>query len=300
MEPAVHHTIYVGPAGWSYPDWKGVVYPGKRTRNFNELEYISDFFNLVEVNVSYYRPVTVTMSEAWIKRVAGNAGFRFTVKLWNRFTHDRGNIESEDVRVFKEGLQPLIDHGRLGCLLLQFPWSFKASGPSRDWVHRLQEEFQAYPLVLEIRHESWGTAQVYDFLREHSIGFCNIDQPVISRSLGPTAISTSPVGYIRLHGRNYRDWFRKDAGRDARYNYLYSEEELTGWADRIRTVSSEAEETYVVANNHFLGQAVCNALQLKFMLEQKRVKVPPPLLQKFPELRKIARAPDGQGELFQQ
>ena len=84
---------------------------------------------------------------------------------------------------------------------------------------------------------------------------------------------TSPVGYVRLHGRNYDQWFDADTGAD-RYNYLYSEAELAGWKEKIVRIADKAEVTYVVTNNHFEGKAGVNALQLKNMITGQRVKAP--------------------------
>src|ERR1700720_2454327 len=120
-----------------------------------------------------------------------------------------------------------------------------------------------------------------------NVGFCNIDQPVLGRSLAPTEHVTSAVGYVRLHGRNYEQWFDSD-NRNDRYNYLYSERELAGWKERIDRVAERAQTTYVITNNHFESKAGVNALELKSMISGHRVPAPPTLLEKYPELRKIA------------
>ena len=156
-----------------------------------------------------------------------------------------------------------MDGELLGGLLLQFPWSFKNDPENRDYLSKLLDRFVGYPLVVEIRHASWNDRAFFDFLTEKSIAFCNIDQPQIGRSIAPSNRTTGPIGYVRLHGRNYQDWFREDAGRDARYDYLYSEEELDPWMEKISEVSENASETYVITNNHFRGQAVVNALQIR-------------------------------------
>ena len=122
---------------------------------------------------------------------------------------------------------------------------------------------------------------------QKNVGFCNIDQPLIGRSLVPTVHVTSPVGYARLHGRNYDQWFQADTNAD-RYNYLYSEAELAGWKEKVGRIAKKAQVTFVVTNNHFLGKAGVNALQLKHMLTGQRVKAPETLLQHYPELNKIA------------
>ncbi len=138
-----------------------------------------------------------------------------------------------------------------------------------------------------MRHDSWDNPDTIDDFVQKNVAFCNIDQPLFGRSLKPTEHVTSPVGYVRLHGRNYDQWFDGEKGAD-RYNYLYSEAELARWKDRIGRVAQKAQVTYVVTNNHFEGKAGVNALQLKNMLTGQRVKAPETLLQHYPELKKIA------------
>jgi uncharacterized protein YecE (DUF72 family) len=120
------------------------------------------------------------------------------------------------------------------------------------------------------------------------VAMCNIDQPVFSKSLRPNSVTTANIGYIRLHGRNYKNWFRDKAPRDERYNYLYSLDELEPWVSRIKSVTSKTRVTYVVTNNHFRGQAVVNALEIKATLEGKRVAAPQPLLKLYPRLAESA------------
>jgi len=98
---------------------------------------------------------------------------------------------------------------------------------------------------------------------------------------------TAPVGYVRLHGRNYDQWFEPEKSSD-RYNYFYKEPELAGWKDKITRMAQKTEVVYVVANNHFQAKAGVNALQLKYMLTGQRVKAPGSLLEHYPELKQIA------------
>jgi uncharacterized protein YecE (DUF72 family) len=289
-------TTRVGVAGWSYPDWEGVVYP--KTPRFDGLAYLSRFLDSIEVNSSFYRIPSPRTTASWAKRVRDNPRFRLTMKLYRGFTHERsaGSIEA---RAFELALAPLVEAGALGALLLQFPWSFKNAPESREELERLLDRFRLYPLVVEVRHSSWIEKSFFDALRERGVGFCNIDQPVIGRSIGPSGVTTGRLGYVRLHGRNYQDWFREDAGRDARYDYLYSEEELDPWVEKISELSETASETYVITNNHFRGQAVVNALQIRARLERKRVKAPASLVERYPVLERITESDrETQGRLF--
>ncbi len=279
--------IRVGPAGWSYQDWEGIVYPPKKGSKFDPLTYLGEFFDTIELNNTFYRPPTPQMGKSWVNRVASNPRFKFTAKLYRNFTHQREILNEADEAVFKNGLQPLMEEGRLGALLLQFPYSFHHNEENQKYVKTLAERFQEYPLVLEIRHGSWDRASAFRFLREIGVGFCNVDQPKVSFCIGPTKVVTGKTGYFRLHGRNVKEWFQPEGGRDARYDYLYNEFELFEIAGRIRETAGKAEEFYVILNNHYRGQAVCNALEIKAKLGEKNVKVPESLLQHYPQLKEL-------------
>jgi uncharacterized protein YecE (DUF72 family) len=287
--------IRIGPAGWSYKDWEGVVYPHKPGEAFDPLEYLARFFNTIEINSSFYRPPAPTTTKSWAQRVAGNKEFVFTAKLHRVFTHERGKATKKDEKEYRQGMDVLAKAGKLGSVLLQFPWSFKNTPDDRVYLAKLLEKFSDYPLVLEVRHTSWNMPEVHEWLEERGVGICNIDQPVFKKSIRPAALTTSPVGYVRLHGRNYKDWFREKAPRDERYNYLYSIDELDPWLVRIKEVAKQSRETYVITNNHFRGQAIVNALEIKASLEEERVPAPEPLFKIYPRLSESA-TPDEAAE----
>ncbi|UCF21158.1 MAG: DUF72 domain-containing protein [Gemmatimonadota bacterium] len=289
--------IRFGPAGWSYPDWEGVVYPGDKPKGFDPLAYLARYFDTVEVNSTFYRPPRPEVSARWAKRVVGNHDFRFTAKLWQRFTHERGEAWTPaEVESVRAGLDPMAERGRLGALLVQFPWSFKFDAGSLEWLEDVTSTFSDYAPVVEVRHASWNRPEFYRWLAERGVGFVNIDQPLFGSSLGPSAQASSRVGYVRLHGRNYEDWFREGAGRDARYNYLYSRDELEPWVERVRQLaeSGYVDDLYVITNNHFRGQAAANALMLASLARGVPQKAPESLVAEFPEaLSGLAEADSG-------
>ena len=276
--------IRIGPAGWSYKDWEGLVYPQKPGKSFDPLEYLARFFDTIEINSSFYRPPVPTTTKSWATRVAANKKFAFTAKLHRLFTHERGKATKKDEKEYRQGMDVLAKAGKLGAVLLQFPWSFKNTPDDRIYLGKLLEKFSDYPLVLEVRHASWNTPEVYEWIEERGVGICNIDQPLFKRSIRPQALTTSPVGYVRLHGRNYKDWFREKALPHERYDYLYSVDELDPWLVRIKEVAKQTRETYVVTNNHFRGQAVVNAVEIKAALKEERVPAPEPLFKVYPRL----------------
>ena len=300
--------IRIGTAGWSYKDWEGIFYPpGMQRRKQHPLEFLAQCFDLVEINTSFYGHIKPELAKLWVRKVtAVNPNFVFTAKLHRSFTHSPLAVmeptsaatikpNDEDERLAREGLDALAGLGKLGALLIQFPVSFKNTPLNREYVETLLRQFIEYPRVVEVRHSSWDNPETLSYFTERNVAFCNIDQPQIGRSLQATEHVTSPVGYVRLHGRNYDQWFEAEKGED-RYNYLYSEAELAGWKDKIERIAQKAEVTYVVANNHFEGKAGVNALQLKHMLTGKRVKAPEPLLKHYPELKTIAEPLPGDDE----
>ena len=280
--------IRIGPAGWSYRDWEGIVFPEKPGTKFHPLEYLARFFDTIEINSSFYRPFTPSTAESWRKRVAENRNFKFTAKLHRVFTHERGKATAADEKAVREGFDELSKPEKLGGVLLQFPWSFKNTDDDRVYLSKLLKQFEDYPLVLEVRHSSWNDPRIYEWLDEIGVGICNVDQPLFKKSIKPAAVTTSRIGYVRLHGRNYHDWFREKAPRDDRYNYLYSLDELDPWITRIKEIAKKTKEVYAITNNHFRGQAVVNALEMKSTIEERKVEAPVPLFEKYPALKDSA------------
>jgi uncharacterized protein YecE (DUF72 family) len=290
----VSGKIRVGPAGWSYDDWRGIVYPARPGSKFDPLAYLADYFDTIEINSTFYHPPTEKTAKAWVRRIANNSLFRFTAKLYQRFTHERGQAGAEDEAAVRTGLDPIAEAGKLGALLLQFPWSFRNTEESREYLANLIDRFSDYPMVVELRHESWNRPAVYQSLERRGVGFCNIDQPLFKSSIRPSARTTSMVGYVRLHGRNYQNWFSESASVADRYDYLYSPDELDPWIDKIKTVGEDSKETYVITNNHYRGKAVVNALEIKAVLAGQKVEGPPTLIEEYPQAREVVAASGAQ------
>ena len=266
------HTIRIGPAGWSYKDWEGIVYPPHGSR-FDHLAYLAGLFDTIEVNSSFYRIPPPTHGASWNRRTAFNDDFRFTVKLYRGFTHDEES-SPEDVDAFRRFVDPLQENGRLGSLLIQFPWSFKNSETSLDRIQRILNDFAPYPKAVEVRHASFQTEEFRRFLDEHQTSLVAIDQPLFSDSVKPAATSAGPLAYVRFHGRNYQKWFAHEESWE-RYDYLYSEQELAPWSKRIESMAGE-RDVFVIMNNHFRGQAIVNALDMERSLGLP-VRIPPPM-----------------------
>jgi uncharacterized protein YecE (DUF72 family) len=269
------HTIRVGPAGWSYTDWEGTVYP-KHGSKFDHLAYLASFFDTIEINSPFYRIPPPTHAKSWVRRVAANRDFRFTTKVYKGFTHDE--FTPDDVKEFRNYLDPLMDANRLGAILLQFPWSFKNSEESQEKLLALFRAFDAYPKALEVRHASFQNEEFVRWLDAQNVSWVNVDQPLFHDSVKPADTATGPLAYVRLHGRNYEKWFAHSESWE-RYNYLYSKDELEPWVERIEAMGRN-KDAYVITNNHFRGQAIVNAGELKDALGQDG-KVPPQLKETY-------------------
>ena len=277
--------IYCGVAGWSYPDWEGCVYTGPIK---DKLEFISRFVDMVEINSTFYRPPSAQNCEAWVLRTERLPGFFFSAKLHQDVTH-RGMVQAQTVRAFHEGLAPMVRAGKLRHLLAQFRYDF-ADGPgSRDHLRAIRDAFGGIAeLVIEVRHNSWQSPEALEFLKSLGAAVANLDYPLARDSFSLRECRIGTNGYFRLHGRNRGAWFDKNAGRDETYNYYYSRRELEDIKSRALAVAPSFQSLTIVANNHFRGKEVANALELKSLLAGTQVPVPPGLLQEYPRLAEIA------------
>jgi uncharacterized protein YecE (DUF72 family) len=288
--------IYVGTAGFDYKDWNGIVYPPE-VKKQDRLSFLAQYFDCCEINSSFYGPIRPSAAKEWCRAVSDIRRFLFPVKLYRGFTHvPQGEkrpepfmlkVKPEEEKQTFEGFNALAEERRLGAVLIQFPNSFKNEDDTRSYLFSLIKKFKSYPLVLEIRHDSWNDPEVLDRLTEEGVGFCNIDQPRIGGLTG-TQHATSPTGYVRLHGRNYKEWFTAKTVND-RYNYLYKPDQLKPWTDKIKSIASKTEKTFAVTNNHNLGKAAVNALEIESMLSGEPVDAPEPLVEKYPELKEFVR-----------
>jgi uncharacterized protein YecE (DUF72 family) len=292
----VSGNILVGTAGFSYKDWEGTVYPADlTTRKISPLQYLAQFYDCCEINTSFYGPLRPTIGKQWCEWVRdANPTFLFTAKLYKAFTHSPvANVEptsamtirftSEDEKLTREGLDSLAEAGKLGAVVAQFPISFKNTDENREYLTKLIAMFHDYPLAVEVRHSDWNSREVLGEFTRLGVGFVNVDQPLLGKAMRGTTHVTCSTGYVRLHGRNYQQWFSAKKSED-RYNFLYTPDQLEHWKERIEEITEQAERTFVVANNHYLGKAAANASELKSMLSGKKVKAPPELIRTYPQL----------------
>lgn len=278
-------NIFFGIAGWSYADWANIVYPPGTK---DQLAYIARYVDAIEINSTFYRPPNARTAASWLRRTEDLPGFFFSAKLHQDITH-RGLLEPETVRAFHEGLAPLVSAGRLKHLLAQFRYDFDASPAHREHLAKIHTAFSGVTnLTFELRHNSWQSSRAMDFLRSMDDTVANLDYPTARDSFNLHVCEIGKDRYLRLHGQNRAAWFSAKAGRDETYNYLYSRKELEGLSARILRIAKTARSLTVIANNHYEGKEVTNALQLKAITTGRSVSFPKGLLAKYPEARESA------------
>ena len=317
--------VRIGTSGWNYPEgpgtWNGIFYPSRQSRppgrvaKAGDLAFYADHFDTVEVNSTFYRLPDPAVTARWAAQTP--ASFDFCLKLFQKFTHpgmylkasarEAGAEESPipsvtraDVDAFKAAIEPLANAGKLGALLAQFPPSFRAGDDTREYLSWLLQAFSGYQIAVELRHRTWSDRAdpVLAILGEYGAAWVQIDEPKFRFSIRQTyAPNLRSLYYMRLHGRNAEKWWTHDHP-DERYNYLYTPDEIGGFADTVARVRRLVHTIYVYMNNHFAGKAVANAAALRHTLGQ-----PVPgeysdeMIERYPFLSSFARRA-GSGTLF--
>ncbi len=250
----VRGEILFGVAGWSYPDWKGIVYPANCK---DTLRAVAAQVQLIEINNTFYRPPSAKNCASWIERTR-DLGTFFTAKLPHECTHER----VDDVAFFAEvraGFAPLLDSGRCLGLLAQYNHELVFGPAGIEHVARLAQHFGGdTQLFVEVRHRSWNQDLALDALRGLGVSVLALDYPGAASGFArdvPAANGAHQLAYYRLHGRNPA-WFQKGAGRDQVYDWRYSSTEVAEIAQRAARLAGGAARTLVVANNHFHGKAM--------------------------------------------
>ena len=311
--------VCIGTSGWSYPAgrgrWNGLFYPATRskrdgTRGFDELRFYSEHFGTVEVNSTFYGQPRPEVTADWVARTP--PGFTFSVKLYQKFTHPKmfreaalrsapgsegtlldalAQVTASDIDDFRGGIEPLARAGKLGPLLAQFPPSFRSTPAARDYLAGLLRCFGEYPIAVELRHRTWSDAfgETLQILNAFGAAWAQIDEPKFQFSIHQNALpNVTGFYYMRLHGRNTAQWWQHDRSED-RYNYLYSEPELRGFAETAAAARALVGKVYLYTNNHFAAKSVVNAVMLKAQLgESISGEYPPELVERYPELGALA------------
>jgi uncharacterized protein YecE (DUF72 family) len=251
--------IRMGTSGFSYDDWIGTVYPQEMPRS-QWLPFYATLFDTVELNVTYYRIPSWKVVKGWVDRTPQE--FIFTVKAHSSLTHDR---KEPDFANYTASLAPLVEAGKLACVLAQFPNSFRPNPVNRDYLLAVREGLPDLPVVVEFRNNAWVTEETFALLESHDLGFCCVDEPNLKGLMPSVVRATGPVAYVRFHGRNAEHWWQHEHAWE-RYDYTYEEPELAEWIPKLNTLDSAAPLTLVYANNHYRGQSVDTLRKLETLL----------------------------------
>jgi uncharacterized protein YecE (DUF72 family) len=220
-------------------------------------------FSVVEVNSTYYRvPHPAVLARMEEKTPPG---FEFVIKANQEMTHSASK-DGALYATFKDAVRPIIEAGKFRGVIAQFPWSFKPAPEAEEHLIFLKDQFTDWPLFMEFRNGEWINEGLFEKLEAAKIGYCSVDEPRLKGLVPPVARVTAGTGYIRLHGRNAKNWWRGSGGGGDRYDYLYSEDELKEWVAKIKSMVREATKTYVFFNNCHAGQAARNAALMKQLL----------------------------------
>ena len=258
--PGPIERTFVGTSGYSFQDWVGPFYPHGTPRG-KMFDYYVRRFPCVEINASYYRILPPSVM-AQIGQKAPE-GYPFIVKAHKSLTPDRD--ESEDhLGAWIASVQPLVERNQMAGVLAQFPYSFKLSQNSLDYIARTRERLSDYPYFAEFRHVGWMRPDVFNFLRENRIEFVSVDEPPLQGLLPPTPVMTGDTLYVRFHGRNTEHWW---GGGGDRYDYRYNKAELTEWLTKLKKLRERAGTTFLFFNNCHEGQAADNAQTMLALLE---------------------------------
>jgi uncharacterized protein YecE (DUF72 family) len=320
--------LRIGTSGWNYPTgrgtWNGVFYPPSRGRakGFDELAFYAEHFNTVEVNSTFYGQPQAEVARGWAARTPKD--FEFSIKLYQKFTHPKmfkaaftkgvswaegleeavGPVNKDallealarpnqpDLDEFRRGIDPLASAGKLGALLAQFPPSFKDSPASRDYLSWLLQAFADYRVAVELRHSSWSDAigDTLSLLNPFGSAWVQIDEPKFRSSIEQNFLpNVQGIYYMRLHGRNAKEWWNHEKTED-RYNYLYTAPEISEFVETLDAARAIVGKAYLYTNNHFSAKSVANAAMIKKQLgEPLDGEYSVEFISRYPELAGIVK-----------
>ena len=266
-------TIKIGTSGFSFDDWKGVVYPSQLKKGDWLRYYEKELgFPILEINFTYYTLPSPRSLEGMSRKTSES--FQFVVKAFKGMTHEIkdtathtfiNNRDTFDKFLFS--LKPLSDEGKLGCVLAQFPYSFYPRAENIAYLKRFKDLMGAIPLTVEFRNKSWLKKSTLQFLKDHLMGYCVVDEPKLPQLMPFYPETTSKIGYFRFHGRNPR-WFKVPAA--VRYDYLYSEKELKEFISPVKMIASKSDKVFIFFNNCHAGSAAKNATMFIRMIQEEK------------------------------
>jgi len=298
--------VRIGTCSWADEALTKHWYP-KQVPAKERLPYYAERFSTVEVDSTYYRVPERSMVQGWADRTPDD--FVMHVKAFGLMTRhpvrleqippdlregmpvdDRGRVDrpprelrGEVFRQFLGALEPLRETGKLGGILFQLPPYVVWKQSSLDYLEWARDQLGPDAMLVEPRHRSWFEEDVRPellrFLEEHRMTWVVVDAPKVDARNVPDTLAavTSPMTYVRFHGRNAGTWNVRGGSAAERFDYLYDEDDLREWVPVLRELSAGAEEAYAFFNNNNqtngVAQAPAGAILLRKLLEEEKVPV---------------------------
>ena len=291
--------IRVGTASWTDKTLiESGWYPPEANNAEKRLRYYTRQFPLVEVDSTYYALPAEQTAAAWAQR--SPKGFTFNIKAFSLFTQHPTRIAAlpKDLRPaaekaakgkpnvylkdagpeladqawerFLTALEPLRQTGRLGAILFQFPQWFVIGRARKDYIVSIAERVAPRQVCIEFRNKTWmsedNRAETLTFLADHQLPYVCVDEPQgYPSSVPPVVAATAPLAVVRMHGHSEK-WDSHDI--QEKFRYRYSENELTEWVPKVRSLAAEADTTHVLFNNCYSDDAQVNAQQMADLLSR--------------------------------
>lgn len=234
----------MGTSGMVLPYRNMSFYPDEFSGK-SRLEVYGLLNNSIEINSSFYKiPKKATVAR-WNDSVP--SGFRFTFKLARTITHTKGMpYPVEDLDRFMDNLTA-IDREKRGCILVQFPASFKI----HQWKFfatliadlYARNKNQKWHISVEFRDTSWHQDETYSFLNRLGIGIVIHDKAGGASSSFDDTIAGHV--YLRFHGPK------------GDYKGSYDDSFLYEYASYIKEWLSLGKTVFVYFNNT-MGNALLN------------------------------------------
>lgn len=297
---------YVGSCSFTYKGLDGTFYPPGLKPN-ERITFYARHFNVVEIDSSYYALPSTRNSALFVERTPQDFIFHFkayglmtqhrvevkrlgrTLSEYLPLGFDKTHLYGKDAppemlrlsfEMFYQALSPLKAAGKLGLILFQYPPYFTKKTENMDYILQCKEWMKDYRLAIEFRHNSWTNEREFEdtmhFLSEHGLSYTSVDEPQTEKhnTVPPIAAATSNIAYVRFHGRNLKNWFRRQGTVDERFDYLYSKEELKEWIPKIKNLAEHTDQVHVMFNNCVYTYSVQNGSEMAGMLGALEDKQP--------------------------
>lgn len=248
----IMNRLYVGTMGWSYNFWVGKLYQeGTASKDF--LTEYSKQFNTVEVDSTFYRIPSKDIVTKWKEQTS--TAFLFSAKFQKIITHVKMLQDCErEVNVFIERISSL--QGKLGPLLLQFPYAFRP-----EHVHLLRNFLptlpKGYRFVVEVRNRKLLEEGFYSLLRESNVALALVDTPLMPG----TEVLTADFAYVRWEGDR-----RKVRGTLGELE-VDRTDSIKRWAERIKRFLDIPMDVFGYFSKYYSGYPPSDAKQLLSILD---------------------------------